>query len=272
MKKIVRLVIVATGIFAFNSCTDKDGSINVFPVSKDQELGAQVAAQIASDPTNYPLLDTVGGPNGSYTKAHAYLNNIVSKIKGTGKLDYADVFAWKVRIIKDDNTLNAFCTPGGYIYVYTGLIKYLEKGDHLAGVMGHEMGHAAHRHSTDAMTRDYGVQTLVNIILGKSSQSTLVQMAENLSSLKYSRGNESEADMSSVDYLANTGYACNGAAGFFQKLLDSNQGSCEMGGFLSTHPCPENRVQAINDRASKNACSTTASEDVSYATFKSYMP
>lgn len=270
MKKIVRLVIVTAGIFAFNSCTDKDGSINIFPVSKDVELGAQVAAQIESDPNTYPLLP-LSGNNGKYELAHAYLNNIVDKIKATGKLDYKDEFAWKVRIIKDDNTLNAFCTPGGYIYVYTGLIKYLDKADHLAGVMGHEMGHADHRHSTDAMTRDYGIQTLLDIVLGQSSKSTLVTMAANLASLKYSRGNETEADMSSVEYLSGTGFACNGAGGFFQKLLDSNNGNCELGGFLSTHPCPENRVQAINDKASSNKCSTTAS-DSDYATFKSYLP
>jgi predicted Zn-dependent protease len=271
MKKITVLIIVAVGIFTFNSCTDKDGSINIFPVSKDVELGAQVAAQIESDPANYPLLPLTGN-NGKYELAHAYLNAIVDKIKASGKLDYKDEFAWKVRIIKDDNTLNAFCTPGGYIYVYTGLIKYLDKADHLAGVMGHEMGHAAHRHSTDAMTRDYGVQTLLDIVLGKSSQSTLVTMAANLASLKYSRGNETEADMSSVDYLSGTGYACDGAAGFFEKLINEGKADCNsLTGIFSTHPCPYNRVQAIKDKAKSNGCSTTYS-NADYATFKSYLP
>ena len=48
----------------------------------------------------------------------------------------------RVRIIDNDETLNAFCLPGGFIYVYTGLIKYLDSEDHLAGVLGHEIAHA----------------------------------------------------------------------------------------------------------------------------------
>jgi predicted Zn-dependent protease len=51
-------------------------------------------------------------------------------------------FSWRIRIIANDSVLNAFCTPGGYIYFYTGILKYLESEDQLAGVMGHEMAHA----------------------------------------------------------------------------------------------------------------------------------
>jgi predicted Zn-dependent protease len=271
MNKIVKIIFVSVGILSLNSCTDKDGSINIFPVSKDVELGAQVAAEIEKDPTTYPLLALTGN-NGKNEQAHAYLNAIVDKIKASGKLLYKDEFVWKVRIIKDDNTLNAFCTPGGYIYVYTGLIKYLDKADHLAGVMGHEMAHADHRHSTDAMTRDYGVQTLLDVVLGKSSQSTIVQMAKNMAGLKYSRTNESEADASSVNYLAGTGYACNGAAGFFEKLIaDGN--NPQVPEFLSTHPNPDNRVAAINTKATSNGCLITDSNfDPTYANFKSYLP
>lgn len=265
MKNNFIFLAATLSVLSFNSCTDKDGSINIFPVSKDIELGAQVSAQIESDHATYPLIPLTGGNN---ERAHAYLNAIVDKIKATGKLDYKDEFAWKVRIIKDDNTLNAFCTPGGYIYVYTGLIKYLDKADHLAGVMGHEMGHADHRHSTDAMTRDYGVQTLLDIVLGKSSQGTLVQMAASLASLKYSRGNESEADDSSVDYLGGTGYACSGAAGFFEKLIADGQNP-QVPQFLSTHPNPDNRVAAIHAKATANGCSETYSSGESdFAQFK----
>ena len=268
MKKYFSYAFLLIIMIGFDACTDKDGSINIFPVSKDVELGAQVAAQIESDPVNYNLLPLTGN-GGKNELAHAYLYAIVDIIKTTGKLDYKDEFAWKVRIIKDDATLNAFCTPGGYIYVYTGLIKYLDKPDHLAGVMGHEMGHAAHRHSTDAMTRDYGVQTLLDVVLGKSSQSTIVQMAANLSSLKYSRGNETQADESSVDYLAGTGYACIGAAGFFEKLIADGQNP-QVPQFLSTHPNPDNRVSAIHAKAAAIGCSEAYSTaEAEFAQFKS---
>ena len=72
------------------------------------------------------------------------------------------------RLIDDDKTLNAFCTPGGFIYVYTGLIKFLDSEDQLAGVMGHEIAHAALRHSTRQMTKVYGVQTLLQVATGRA--------------------------------------------------------------------------------------------------------
>ena len=65
--------------------------------------------------------------------------------------DFSD-FDWELKIIHDDETLNAFCAPGGYIYVYTGLIKFLAHEDNLAGVIGHEIAHADLRHSTQQLT------------------------------------------------------------------------------------------------------------------------
>ena len=66
-----------------------------------------------------------------------------------------------LRIIHDDSTLNAFCTPGGYIYIYTGILKFLDSEDEFAGVLGHEIAHADLRHSTRQMTKQYGVQILL---------------------------------------------------------------------------------------------------------------
>ncbi len=267
LKKITILSVLVVSILSFNSCRDKDGTINIFSIEDDKKFGLQAKQEIENTPTEYPLLPETGGNNAA---AYTYIRNIVSKIKASGSLNYKDEFAWEVKIIKDDNTLNAFCTPGGYIYVYTGLIKYLDKADHLAGVMGHEMAHADHRHSTDAMTRQMGVGMLFDFVLGKSDSSAVKQILSNLAALKYSRTNETEADMSSVNYLAATGYACNGTAGFFEKLIaDGNNPKIPQ--FLSTHPNPDNRVAAINEKATQKGCSTAeANLEISYATFKSY--
>jgi hypothetical protein len=86
------------------------GGFNLFPVEKDIELGAQVANQIESDPSTYPILDSA-----SNVAAYRYIYNVRDKILATGNVKYKDEFAWRVRIVKDDETLNAICTPGGYI-------------------------------------------------------------------------------------------------------------------------------------------------------------
>ena len=61
----------------------------------------------------------------------------------TGQVDHADDFEWELYIIDDAETLNAFAAPGGYIWIYTGILKYLSEDDYFAGVLGHELAHAA---------------------------------------------------------------------------------------------------------------------------------
>lgn len=246
----ILLLSVVTLATSFSGCKDEDGNkkgVNLFTLQDDIDFGAQVAAEIESDPASFPILDSA-----SYPEAYAHLRRITDTILNSGKVQYRDEFVWQTKIIEDDSTLNAFCTPGGYIYVYTGLIKFLESEDELAGVMGHEIAHADERHSTEALTKQYGTEVLFAILFG-NDQGTLAQVAKGMIGLKYSRANESEADMRSVDYLYPTQYDARGAARFFEKIIAQGGGSGPE--FLSTHPNPENRVEDIitywEDKGSK---------------------
>ena len=71
-------------------------------------------------------------------------------------------------IIKDDNVQNAFATPGGHIYVFTGLIKFLDNESQLAGVLGHEMAHADRRHTSRQLQNEYGINLLLSVVLGEN--------------------------------------------------------------------------------------------------------
>jgi len=135
---------------------------------------------------------------------------------------YRDEFTWQTKIIHDDTTLNAFAGPGGYIYVYTGLIKFLESEDHFAGVLAHEIAHADRRHVTDQLTTVYGLSFLLDILLGEENPGTVAQIAAGLASLSFSRSKEKEADEYSVIYLCETEWKSNGAGGFFQILRKPN--------------------------------------------------
>lgn len=243
----------------------KDGGLNIFSIQDDIDLGKKVVQEIESDPNIQIVSQTQN------LSAYAYLENIKNVIFSSGALNHRDDFEWKIKIIKDDQTLNAFCTPGGYIYVYTGLIKYLDNASSLAGVIGHEMAHADRRHSTDQLTQAYGVQTLLDIVLGEN-QGALTQVAQGLLSLSFSRSHEKEADDFSVKYLCPGRFDAAGAAQFFEKLINGGQsgGTPE---FLSTHPNPENRVQNINAKKSELSCGDADNYPVSdevnaYTTFK----
>lgn len=268
-KSFIKIILLLTLLVSGFACTDKNGDLVIFSEEKDVELGAQVAEEIANDPVNFPVLDPT-----EYSDAYAYMGDLVDVILNTGEVKYRDEFVWDFKIIEDDSTLNAFATPGGYIYVYTGLIKYLDKEDDLMGVLGHEIAHADLRHTSKNLQQSYGTQILLSLLLGENAsqlKTIAAQIAGTATGLAFSREFESEADDKSVVYLAPTDYACNGAAGFFQKLINEGQagGTPE---FLSTHPNPDNRVEAINKKAASINCSTAEKKPASYADFKNMLP
>ncbi|RAK69633.1 M48 family metalloprotease [Hymenobacter edaphi] len=224
---------------------------NIFSVDQDVALGAQVAHQTDS------MYQAKGQlmARGSHARAYQLLDGVVNRVLDNGNLKYRTKFPWDVKLIKDDATQNAFATPGGHIYVFTGLVKFLDNESQLAGVLGHEIAHADRRHSTQLLQRQYGVGMLASVVLGKN-QGMLAQIANGLAgvtSLKFSRTFEQEADKYSTVYLNGTRYyACDGAAGFFIKA--EKQGSGNPPEFLSTHPNPGSRIQAIQNNARSLGC------------------
>ncbi|OJU77783.1 MAG: peptidase M48 [Bacteroidetes bacterium 47-18] len=260
--KLLGLSLLTGASMLIGGCS-KDGSVNIFSLEDDKTLGLQTKEQIEANPSQFPIM-----PPSQYPAAYEYIYSIRNEILASGQVTHKDDFVWEVKLIKDDNTLNAFCTPGGYIYVYTGLIKYLDSKSALAGVMGHEMAHADRRHSTNQMTKRYGVQTLLDVVLGKN-QGLVSQIASELVSLRFSRTDETDADAHSVQYLCPTKYHADGAAEFFEKIEQS--GGSNVPEFLSTHPSPDNRVKNIQDKAVELNCGTTISNtenDTEYRQFK----
>lgn len=251
--------LVLVVIISINSGCGTGQGLNLFSPEQDIELGRQVKEQIMSDPQQYPILPERGNES-----VYQYVRGITNKILNSGQVAYRDEFAWEVYIIDDDEVLNAFATPGGYIFVYTGLIKFLDAEHELAGVLGHEIAHAAQRHSTQQMTKAYGITALASIVTGNSDPGLLEQMALSLLSLKFSRSDEEEADMFSVSYLCPTEYKADGAAAFFIKM----QGQASPPEFLSTHPSPANRVREIQARADELNCRGQAENASAYNRIK----
>ncbi|SDL17566.1 Peptidase family M48 [Catalinimonas alkaloidigena] len=266
MQKTITYVLgcVLTVSLALTGC-DRNGNLNILSVEDDKQLGAQLDEEIQTS-GDYKILS-----ENDYPEAYQHIRRITNNILNSGQVPYQEEFAWKVTLIRDDTTLNAFATPGGYIYVYTGLIKYLDAEDQLAGVLSHEIGHAALRHTSRNLTKEYGIDVLLQIVLGEQANNTLAQIARSLNSLRYSRDYEREADDASVVYLSQTPqYECDGAAGFFIKLEE--EGNANPPEFLSTHPNPENRIEAIQAKATELKCSTELQDPPTYQELKNSLP
>jgi len=243
----------------------------VFSVENDLQLGAQSQASIESDAEEFPLLSPE-----EYPEAYRHMKRIVAKLVSSSEIEYGELFPYMdVKIIHKDDVLNAFCTPGGHIYVYTGLIHYLDAEDHLAGVLGHEVAHAERRHSSVRLQREFGTRRLLDFAILSTPMALRdaanLAILRELTTLRYSRVQEAESDAHSVRYLASSGYACDGASGFFQKILDEGDG-VRIPEFLSDHPEPAARVRAIHDVSRELGCSTALGDASQWAAFKASLP
>lgn len=245
------MVVVLSLSFVALSCTsDTIGPITIFSDQDDVKLGKQVDDQIRNDPNTYPILQ--GRPD-----VKAYVKAVGDKILNSPEIKKRNIYAYEYEIIKDDKTVNAFCTPGGYIYVYTGLLKFVENEATLAGVLGHEIAHAERRHASQRMTQAYGAQVLLGILLGQNP-SQLEEIGANLLTglalLKNGRDQESESDRYSFKYLQSTEYYPGAIKYFFEKITAQQGGS---GGgaletLLSTHPAPGDRISGVNQMLQEN--------------------
>ena len=242
LKKTFLLPLMLILVFTSGCNKGSDESpINLFSADDDIEFGKSMEAEIAANPQEFPILD-----QGAYANAYQHIYRIRDSILSTGMLYYEDQFEWKVYIINNDTMLNAFATPGGYMYFYTGIIHFLDNEAQFAGVMAHEMAHCDLRHSTNTLTTTYGVSILLSILLGQSTgelTEIIASYAYGLGTLAYSRLHEYQADEYSVKFLYETSYEARGIADFFIKM----EGAPHPPQFLSTHPSPENRIEKINE-------------------------
>jgi predicted Zn-dependent protease len=271
VKPAFATLLLASSVWLTGCTGDKNGDAVFFPLENDLELGKQVSAQADSAYKSKGQLLNRNASNPKIRAAYAHLDKIVERILESGQVTYSDEFPWDVKIIDDKNVQNAFATPGGHIYVFTGLINHLDTEDQLAGVLGHEIAHADQRHSIKQLQKQYGISVISRLILGNESgnvERIFTQVGGQLVGLKFSRDYEREADEYSVLYLGATNfYACDGAAGFFQKMQAMENRGSQIE-WASTHPAPGNRVQDIQAHARQRGCKTDAATDTGFQEFK----
>lgn len=264
---MIRFTLLSFVAFSLFSCgnvgSGKNKGINLFTIDQDRQLGAQVDAEILANPQEYPILDSVRN-----REVYQYIYGIRNTILNSGKVTYKNDFQWRIRIVRKDDVLNAFCTPGGYIYIYTGILKFLDSEDQFAGVLAHEIAHADQRHSTRQMTQMYGIDVLISVLAG--DRELIKQVTAGLIGLKFSRNHETEADYKSVEYLCNTPYNAAGGGGFFQKI--SEMGNANPPEFLSTHPNPDNRIQAFQQNKTTMGCQGTETRETEYKRIIAKLP
>jgi predicted Zn-dependent protease len=183
-----------------------------------------------------------------------YVNTVATPILRAANADRRGV-KWKVSVINDPKTVNAFATPGGYLYVYTGLILAADTEAELAGVLAHEAGHVVGRHSARAMVNAYGLAAIADVALGKNP-GTAAQIAAQLvgggAMLAHGRSEETEADEYGARYSAAANYDPRGLITFFEKLKAKEGNTPGIFKWLSTHPPSGDRIRHLDQFIAKN--------------------
>ncbi len=152
-------------------------------------------------------------------------------------------YKFDVTVVKSD-VVNAFALPGGYVVVFTGLMKKAESGEEVAGVLSHELNHVLQRHGLERIVKSLGLLTVAAIVFG--NQQGLVGMMKQLGvellTLKFSREQETEADLTGLQLLQRAKIDPSGMIRFFERLSEKDQGRVE---WLSTHPMSTARADRL---------------------------
>jgi Zn-dependent protease with chaperone function len=152
-------------------------------------------------------------------------------------------YKFEVTVVKSD-VVNAFALPGGYVVVFTGLMKKAESGEEVAGVLSHELNHVLQRHGLERMVKSLGLMAVAAIVFG--NQQGLVGMMKQLGvelfTLKFGREQETEADLKGLQLLQRAKIDPAGMITFFERLSEKDEGRME---WLSTHPMSAARAERL---------------------------
>jgi predicted Zn-dependent protease len=244
---LLALAIVGFALFKYFSQTEVNpvtGEKQHIAMTADQEvaLGLEAAPEMAAQ---------MGGEADSSDPKSQLVQGVGRKVVQNSDAARSP-YTYDFHLLRDPETLNAFALPGGQVFITYGLLSKLHDEAQLAGVLGHEIGHVVNRHAAEHMATGQLGQLLAMAAgvaatdeEGHGQRAAMVAaMVNQMVQLKYSRGDELEADHVGMDYMSQAGYDPAAMLGVMGILAEASQGG-RAPELLSTHPYPEQRLEAI---------------------------
>ena len=210
---------------------------NLMSPEQDIAIGRQNAAQIEREMRVLP--DQI---------VQQYVNNVGKRLSAQAP---GEKFPYQFKVV-DVKEINAFALPGGFLYVHTGAIVAAKNEAELAGVMAHEISHAALRHGTNQMSKQMVAEKglgVASAIIGGGREGgslgdSVLGASASLLFMKFSRTAEKQADIVGAEMMASAGYDPRGLGDFFKTLMAEGTRPPQI---LSDHPDPGNRIQYLNE-------------------------
>ena len=216
------------------------GEKQIALMSEGQEiqLGRSTAGQVSRSMSRYPD-----------EELNAYVAALGAQLAAVSE---RPALPWTFSVV-DDDAINAFALPGGFIYVTRGIMAYFNSEAELAAVLGHEIGHVTARHSVERYSRQQLAQ--LGLGIGGALFEPIRGMQGALGSglgllfLKYGRDDERQADALGLRYMMREGYAPDAALATFEMLRRQGESASSAApGWLSTHPTPQDRIVRLRQQ------------------------
>ncbi len=247
LKKFGVLIMMAFVLQTFSGCAPSEYNLAtgkeeqlIYGTDKEIALGEAMARQVEKQEKILPDMD---------------VNERVRKIleRLVAVCDRKDII-YSIKVI-DDDKVNAVSLPGGYIYVFKGLIEKVENDDQLASVIAHEVGHITARHSIKKIQSLYGysfLKVLTAVTVKKTDVSQGLDLAFASIFTEYSREDEFLADRLGIKYAQKAGYHPEGMPAFL-KILGKVQEKepASQYNYWRTHPYISQRISAANQEVTK---------------------
>jgi predicted Zn-dependent protease len=235
--RLVLCAFASLAAFILGGCATVGGVLGqmyMMPSDEEVKMGLGLSKEVSKQEKIYD--------NAAVT---AYVQSVGDRIvKNCDRQDIAYHFA----VIQKDE-INAFALPGGYVYVYTGLMKDIDDEAELAAVLAHEVGHVTARHAAQRLSGMYAADALQKAVLGENPGFIGKIFAGAMRTggfLAYSRENEYEADQLGQKYMYATGYDPNGMIDLMGKLKSVESGEpSKIESMLATHPPTSERLARI---------------------------
>ncbi|MEO9869588.1 M48 family metallopeptidase [Ekhidna sp.] len=266
MKFLLNSFLIVLIAILITSCKRTDDLVD-FTIDEELLLGEKLA-EVVSSSVDFSVISPE-----SNSGVYDYVNSRLNEITSSTSLLKSD-FNWTVTLLKSEDR-SAFATPGGFIYINTGLIFFLENEDQFSGLIAHLIAHVDSTHVTERLFFQFGINNLKSIANGNDEaalSSVLNSLNPSTESFMYSRSNELEADEYSVSLLSGSGQSCSAAGLFFERM--ENVQPERQTFFLSIHSGTDTRVEDINEIAGSMGCDTSVDSESAtrFQSFRNSIP
>ena len=233
-----------------------------FSFEDQKNIGAKIKTGIKDFNSEFELLN-----NTEYSNLLNYLNQHLGAITNTNLIESLGVFNWDIHVVVDDDMKTIFTTPGGHLYIYTGLLKFLSNESELVAILAHEVNYADNEITLEKMVDEYGASGVSDILFDQG-EVRIEDIALWLRALSYNAQEVLLADAFAVDLICPFNYPADG----IQKVIEQSiEDEVELE-WLNQRPSASNRVAEIESNASDCSDDDTPTGEVRYKEFIELLP